>query len=214
MKVTIVFDNTAYKNGFLPEHGFSCYLEIKDTPRILFDTGASGTTLLHNMHELGIDPLAIDIIVLSHFHRDHTGGLPELLQANHTARLFVPRSFQPLLADRELIQVDNAAIEVTNNVFSTGELRGIEQSLVVKTDKDLVVIAGCSHPGVGQILEAASSYGKVSALIGGLHGFREFGILKDLQLVCPCHCTQHKLEIKELYPDTCLDGGVGRVIEI
>jgi len=213
MKVTLVYDNTAYKKDLLPDWGFSCYLEIENTPRILFDTGASGTTLLHNIKKLGIDPAVIDIIVVSHAHWDHTGGLPELLKVNRSASLYLPASFRPPLPGRRVVEVTKA-VEITGNVFSTGELMGIEQSLVVKTDIGVVVIAGCSHPGVGRILEAASSYGKVSTLIGGLHGFREFDLLKDLHSVCACHCTQYQSEIRKLYPDKWLDGGAGKVIAI
>ena len=213
MKVTLVYDNTAYNKDLLPDWGFSCYLEIENTPRILFDTGASGTILLHNIEKLGIDPAAIDIIVVSHPHWDHTGGLPELLKVNRIARLYLPASFHMFLPDREVVEVTEA-IEITGNVFSTGELRGMEQSLVVRTETGLVVIAGCSHPGVGRILGVASSYGNVSTLIGGLHGFRDFDLLEDLQSVCACHCTQHQAEIKKLYPDKWLDGGAGKVVVI
>ena len=213
MEVTLVYDNTTCKRNLLPDWGFSCYIEIENTPIILFDTGASGTILLHNIKKLGIDPASIDIIVVSHAHWDHTGGLPELLKVNRSACLYLPASFQAALPDRVVIKVDNP-MEITGNVFSTGELRGMEQSLVVKTDTGLVVIAGCSHPGVRCIMGAASSYGKVSTLIGGLHGFREFDLLRDLHSVCACHCTQYQSEIKKLYPDKWLDGGVGRVIAI
>ena len=51
-------------------------------------------------------------------------------------------------------------------------------------------------------------------LIGGLHGFREFDKIKDLGLICPTHCTQHKSEIQSLYPEKFTEGGVGRIIEI
>jgi 7,8-dihydropterin-6-yl-methyl-4-(beta-D-ribofuranosyl)aminobenzene 5'-phosphate synthase len=97
--------------------------------------------------------------------------------------------------------------------FSTGELPGAEQSLVGKTEKGLAVICGCSHPGVKTILEAASQFGRVSALVGGLHGFEEYGVLTDLNLICPCHCTQHRSEIMGRYPETAVSGGAGRVPE-
>lgn len=73
---------------------------------------------------------------------------------------------------------------------------------------------GSLLPGVGAILEVASSYGKPYALIGGLHGFRALDLLKELNLVCPCHCTKYKSEIKRLYPEKCTNCGVGKTIEI
>ncbi|MCK4688949.1 MAG: MBL fold metallo-hydrolase, partial [Candidatus Marinimicrobia bacterium] len=106
------------------------------------------------------------------------------------------------------------SITIGENIFSTGELNGVEQSLIVKTEKGVVIIVGCSHSGVGNILETASQLGKPYALIGGLHGFSDFNLVKDLTLICPTHCTQHISEIKSLYPDKYISGGAGKVIEI
>ena len=106
------------------------------------------------------------------------------------------------------------AIQMHENIFSTGELGDFEQSLVVKTSQGLVVVAGCSHPGVACILENASPLGKVTALMGGLHGFNAFGLIQNLDWICPAHCTRHQAEIKKLYPEKFLEGGVGRVITL
>ncbi|MBN1840828.1 MAG: MBL fold metallo-hydrolase [Deltaproteobacteria bacterium] len=213
MKMTLVYDNTLYRKDLQPDWGFACYVEIEKNPTILFDTGTNGAILLRNMEKLGIDPSTPDVVVISHAHWDHTGGLAELMKVNDAAILYVPASFCPSFPGREVIVV-RQALQISENIFLTGELMGIEQSLVVKTEKGLVVIAGCSHPGVGPILQAASRYGEVYALIGGLHGFREFDLLKDIQQVCACHCTQHKSEIKRLYPEKWVEGGVGKVIVI
>ena len=97
---------------------------------------------------------------------------------------------------------------------STGELRGIEQALAVKTSKGIVVVTGCSHPGVGEILDAASCYGKVYGIIGGLHGFRDFGRLNGLSLICPCHCTQYKSELRSLFPSQYISCGAGLELEL
>lgn len=47
---------------------------------MLFDTGASGTVLLHNLEVAGVAPEAVNALAISHGHRDHTGGLPTFLQ--------------------------------------------------------------------------------------------------------------------------------------
>jgi 7,8-dihydropterin-6-yl-methyl-4-(beta-D-ribofuranosyl)aminobenzene 5'-phosphate synthase len=105
-------------------------------------------------------------------------------------------------------------LKVHENIYSTGELNNFEQSLVIKQDKDLVVITGCSHPGVRKILNAAARFGRVTALLGGLHGFDEYHLLEDLRQICPVHCTQNIREIKQRYPHKYIEGGAGKVIAI
>ena len=78
----------------------------------------------------------------------------------------------------------------------------------------LVLIVGCSHPYMGHILDAARKFGKIYGVIGGMHGFSEFELFKDLELICPTHCTQHKAKIKSLYPDKYTEGGVGKIITV
>ncbi len=96
-------------------------------------------------------------------------------------------------------------------IYSTGELEEIEQSLSVETEKGIGITAGCSHPRMEHILQVASQLGKVYGIIGRLHGTRSEP-LKDLDLICPTHCTQS--EIKSLYPEKYVEGEVGKVIEI
>ena len=213
MKVTIITDNTVYDKKLRSEWGFSALIEVENTPRILFDTGASGEILLYNMSKLNIDSKRIECVFISHDHWDHTGGLEDFLKLNNRVKLYVPQHFSFKLDVKEFIKVKES-LKIYENVFSTGELMRIEQSLIVRLDRGLVVIAGCSHPGVGNILKSASKFGKVLALIGGLHGFREFDLIKNLELVCATHCTQYKEEIKKLYPDKFVEGGSGKIIEI
>jgi 7,8-dihydropterin-6-yl-methyl-4-(beta-D-ribofuranosyl)aminobenzene 5'-phosphate synthase len=213
MKITIIYDNEVYKKGLKADWGFSCLIDMEGTTKILFDTGANGSILLSNMEALGIQPRTIDEIFISHPHWDHTGGLHDFLKKNDVAKIYVPASLPKPRGAREAVSVDGS-LQIHENVFSTGELQGIEQSLVVRTVRGLVVVVGCSHPGVRSILNAASQFGRVYALIGGLHGFREFDLLRDLNLICPCHCTQFMSEIRSLYPNKCVGGGAGKVIEV
>jgi len=211
MRITIIYDNEAWEKGLKADWGFSCLIEAYDK-NILFDTGAQAGILLGNMEKVSVDPRVIDEIVISHSHWDHTGGLSGFLTLN-PCRVYIPSSCPLPPVGDDVIRV-KAPMKIHENIFSTGELRGIEQSLVVKTEAGLVVIVGCSHPGVKEIFEEASRHGKIKFLIGGLHGFNEFNLVRDLEKICPTHCTQYKKEIKALFPDKYVEGGAGRVIEI
>lgn len=213
MRVTIIYDNEISRKDLRADWGFSCLVEAHDR-RILFDTGAKGDILLGNMKRLDIEPSSIGAVFISHADWDHTGGLADFLKKNSDVTLYIPPSYStpPDLA-REGIVV-KGPMKIHEGIFSTGELRGIEQSLIVTTDRGSVIITGCSHPGVGDILEAASTHGKIYALIGGLHGFNEFERLKGINVICATHCTEFKADIASRYPDTYIEGGAGRIINI
>ena len=213
MKVTIIYDNEVYKEGLTADWGFSCLVESENIPTILFDTGANGSILLSNMEKLNIDTVSIDEVFISHPHFDHIGGLSAFLNVRNQVRVYVPVSLRGVRSAKEVIYVSEP-VKIHENVFSTGELDGIEQSMVVKTDKGIVLIVGCSHPKMSHILKAASQFGNVYAIAGGMHGFSEFELFKDLDLICPAHCTTHKAQIKSRYPDKYVGAGAGKVIEI
>jgi 7,8-dihydropterin-6-yl-methyl-4-(beta-D-ribofuranosyl)aminobenzene 5'-phosphate synthase len=79
INITTLCENTASRVGLLAEWGLSILIETgEDT--VLFDTG-QGTVAIHNAASMGLDVPSIDRIVLSHGHRDHTGGLLSVLNA-------------------------------------------------------------------------------------------------------------------------------------
>ena len=188
-------------------------MEVKNAPKILFDTGTDGSILLSNMKKLNIGPDSIEEVFISHAHFDHTGGLSVFLNVNSDIEVYAPESFRGGHRAKEVISI-REHLKIHENVFSTGELDHIEQSMAVKTDKGIVLIVGCSHPKMAHILDAAFQFGKVFAIIGGLHGFSAYELFKDFQLICPTHCTQHKAEIKSLYEKETIEGGAGRTIEL
>ncbi|MDD5603667.1 MAG: MBL fold metallo-hydrolase [Eubacteriales bacterium] len=73
MKISILTDNIANKRNILAEHGLSLFIENGDRT-VLFDTGQSDI-YLRNASVMGLHPEAADIMVLSHGHYDHCGGL-------------------------------------------------------------------------------------------------------------------------------------------
>ena len=212
MKITIVYDNCLSKEGLRTGWGFSSLIETEDAPALLFDTGSDGANLLYNMKQLSIDASSIGVIVISHGHFDHTGGLSDILEINKKAVIYVPASTAARIPGRKVVLVSQP-VQISAAVFSTGELQGIEQSLAIKTTKGIVVMTGCSHPGVGTILDTASGYGRIRGIIGGLHGFHDFSRLDGLSLICPCHCTEYKSELESLFPEQYLACGAGLELE-
>jgi len=199
MKITIVYNNEA-EAGLKSGWGFSCLIETEE--RILFDTGDSGEKLISNMKKLGIKPESIDKVVISHNHFDHTGGLKEFSKLNNDAAVFLPRSF-------------SKPTEISPGVYSTGALGRLikEQSLVVNTEKGNLVITGCAHPGLENIIEKSKELGEIYGVVGGFHGFSRLEKLQGIELIAPCHCTKYIQRIKAKYPGQFIEIKAGSIIE-
>lgn len=90
MKIVNLMENTPGVDGCLYEHGLSFYIETGHH-KLLMDTGASEATLV-NARKLGIDLKAIDTVVLSHGHYDHSGGILAFARENPHARIYMRRS--------------------------------------------------------------------------------------------------------------------------
>ncbi|RKY56812.1 MAG: MBL fold metallo-hydrolase [Candidatus Neomarinimicrobiota bacterium] len=212
LKISIVYDNTIYQKNLVADWGFAAYIETDDIT-ILFDSGSDGHILLENMGKMGLSPKKVDTVFISHHHFDHTGGLAAFLRKNPDVDVYLPESLRGVKRAKNVIHVDKP-IAITNTIFSTGELMKIEQSLIIKTPQGLVLIVGCSHPGLENIIKVAAKYGTIYMVLGGFHGFEKFDVLKDVEYVCPTHCTKHIKRIENLYPEKYILGGAGRKIEI
>ena len=216
MKLTIVYDNDCYAKtkGLTADWGFSCLVETA-SETLLFDTGAKGNILLENMKILGINPSHIQTIVLSHEHWDHTGGLSALAPHIKRGRLFRLGSGTPH-AGLQLCPVKSLQ-RISDDIVTTGQVPGSpvdEQALLLHGTKGWYLLVGCSHPGVRTLLTVIEQYQPLLGIIGGLHGFDEYSLLSEMEVICPTHCTRKKKTIKELYPTKTTAGGVGRTILI
>jgi len=230
MRFATIYDNRSLYPHLASRWGFACL--VGDD--LLFDTGGDGHTLLSNMAKMGIDPSRIGTVVLSHAHGDHTGGLGSLLGTGVRPTVYVPRSFPSRFkADvrslTRLVEV-HEPLEIRPGVHTTGEVgRGlVEQALAVETEKGLVVITGCAHPGVVEMVRHARQIGEgeVYLVLGGFHlggvsGRRVERIIADfrrldVQKVAPCHCTGDRaIEIfAEEYGEDFIRVGVGMVLDV
>jgi 7,8-dihydropterin-6-yl-methyl-4-(beta-D-ribofuranosyl)aminobenzene 5'-phosphate synthase len=233
MTFTIIYDNNAHDPSLRTDWGFACLVETGET-RVLFDTGGNGTILLDNMGVLGFAPQVIDIVVLSHAHGDHTGGLNALLETGITPTVYVPGSFSAAFKDgvrarTGLVEVTDP-MEIVPGVHTTGEVGSgiIEQALVVQTAEGLVVVTGCAHPGVVEMVRQAKETveGDVVLVVGGFHlggasRSQVEGIVADfddlgVQRVAPAHCTGDgaRQTFAEAYGDDCTLSGVGQVFVV
>lgn len=219
MNLKIVYDNEA-EPGFEKGWGFSCLIETNGET-ILFDAGWDGNVLISNMKNFDVHLSDINKVVLSHAHWDHIGGLPHILKLmKKNLQVYVPQSFSKRLkrelSERSELNEVSDSQKITKKVWTTGELKNKveEQSLVLETKKGLMVVVGCSHPGVRRILSASSELGEIRGILGGMHDFEDFEVLESLDLVAPCHCTAKKKEIAELFPEKYVEARAGFEIEI
>jgi len=94
VKITTIVDNNALDKRLKTEHGLAFLIET-GLWKILFDTGQGGA-LFHNARQLGLDLQEIDMVVLSHGHYDHTGGLEGVLRSDSNPVIYAhPAVYEP-----------------------------------------------------------------------------------------------------------------------
>ena len=227
--MTVLFDNYEGDLRLETGWGFSCLMEGLEKV-ILFDTGADGRTLLLNMAKVGVDPRKIEMVFLSHEHADHTGGLGALLAENPDITVVLHAAFSSDFKNRlrgsgrRTMEIKEAT-PLMDGAWSTGVLGTTirEHSLVVETDRELLVVTGCAHPGVENIVAAARRLvkDKPVRVVGGFHMMgaaaaeirRVAARLKELgvERISPCHCSGDLTRrlMKEAFGDRCSLIGVG-----
>lgn len=210
VKLIVVYDNNVYPGaaagGLRTDWGFACWVETGSST-VLFDTGGNGAILLNNMQRLDLDAGEIDAVVLSHAHGDHTGGLTALLDTGIRPAVYLldtfPASFKETVRRRTALVEVRGPAEIAPGVHTTGRVDGEipEQALAVESEEGLLVITGCAHPGVVNMVRRAREAvaGDVALVIGGYHlGSASQGEIErvgeglaslGVQRVAPCHCT-------------------------
>ena len=236
MQLKIVCDNRIYDEKLDICWGFSCFIDEK----LLFDTGESEKVLLGNMQKLNISVENISTVIISHDHYDHTGGLAGLLRENPKIKVYGLSKFSPLFKKKvknsgaKLIE-ENKFTQIMPNIYLTGEIATYygnsplyEESLIIRANPGLVIITGCSHPGIIKIIEKVKKnlLEPIYLVMGGFHlmekdervvdmivkRFRELEVSK----VGPTHCTGDKpIEMfKKEYKENFIEAGAGKTIVV
>ncbi|MCX0410419.1 MBL fold metallo-hydrolase [Clostridium perfringens] len=87
LRITTLVENTKISDEYENKHGLSFHIET-EKHNILFDLGPKNT-FLTNAKKLNINLEEVDIVVISHGHNDHGGGLEDFLKINHKAKVYI-----------------------------------------------------------------------------------------------------------------------------
>ena len=184
IRITTLVENVVYGKGLQGEHGLSLLVEVGER-KVLFDTGASDL-FIRNSRLMGIDLREVDYLVLSHGHRDHTGGLHHFLRLNERATVVCKReALRPKFKDER----ENGLMHP--DTLDIARFRFVED-----------VLSACSHRGITNILRMVLDTfpdANLRLVLGGFH-IRTCGAGKNEviaryladhlpQRLGVCHCT-------------------------
>ena len=211
-KIKMIYNNTGECAGLENAWGLSVWIEDEQGVT-LFDTGGDASTLKKNMAHLDLDLNNVNRIVISHNHWDHKGGLEFVLgEVKDKTDLYVvtqdKKEYQTDFPAANVIGIDKSS-KIHNNIWSTGSLCAShaeneidEQSVIIIEGDKMVIMNGCSHPGIVKIVKQAKAIHpnkKIALVAGGFHLMRKSvnevrkisAELKELGIekIAPSHCT-------------------------
>jgi len=232
--IRVIYDNYVKTQGLAKDWGLSLLIDGLEK-RVLFDTGAKADIFASNVKQMKLDLSTVDLLVLSHEHSDHTAGIPAFVTMRRGIPMLMPHS----LTDAFKKQMDDAGLTpllvggpaaITTHLYTSGEFdyQIPEQALVLDTRDGLVVITGCSHPGIVDMLRTIKTAFKknIAMVVGGFHLLEKtapetqaiIGDLKALGVVkCGAtHCTGDTQigMFKEAFGANYVELGVGNALVI
>ncbi len=275
IEITTLIENMQDKNGLLQsEHGLSLYIEAEGK-NILFDTGQTGA-FADNAKLLEKSLEEVDLLILSHGHYDHSGGVPRLLtERERKLRVYAGEEFfEPKYKktedggwkyngnpfEKELLTGQAEVVAVTESVTMLGENLFLFKNFIrsnefeqqnpkffvkkeesyepddfrdeivlgIRTKKGLILIAGCSHVGIVNIIRSVKAWTglPIYGVLGGTHlveadenrlertieAFRECGIRE----VAVSHCTGEAgiCRMQEAFGEYFILNNTGNIYEI
>lgn len=263
-QITVLYDAFGQSSAMRKDWGYAAFIEYGGK-RILFDTGNNSDLLAQNAKAKGIDLSKLDLVVMSHRHGDHMGGMAYLLSVNPKVKIYAPkegfgvygadlpstfyRKDTSLRAEQRYydgappdvmrfgaawpganFQLIDKNTEIAPGIHlialvsdKPGTLELREMSLAIDTPEGMVIVVGCSHPGIDKIVEAAAKINpRIHFVAGGFHLVvskdeeieKTVTTLRDtfnVAYVAPGHCTGEPTftALKKAFGDQYLYAGLG-----
>ena len=193
MKIINLVEDTKGNSVCEYEHGLSFYVETKKH-KILVDTGATDM-FIRNAKVLDVDLQQVDVVILSHGHYDHAGGIMSFVELNEKAGIYAQSTVggeyynltdkkeKYIGIDKRILQLPqykevNGELELDEELFLFSNIKGKkypakgnlnlkiketqgfiqdifqhEQCLVITEGKKRILMSGCAHNGILNILE-------------------------------------------------------------
>ncbi len=226
-KIFTIYDNILCDANYIADWGFSCLIDCY-RKRILFDAGAKEHILAENFEKAQINPLSIDMLIISHGHDDHTGGINWITKRNPNIEIYFP----PFNGDFSMSSFESDKVTWISESFKISDDFKLiisknsdidEMSLVIHSAKGNIIVVGCCHSGAENVAaQVMKETGRDNwVIMGGFHLFRETAdkikeiaakLTMCVDTVIPCHCTGNMAAsiLKDEFKEKCRLNGVGK----
>jgi 7,8-dihydropterin-6-yl-methyl-4-(beta-D-ribofuranosyl)aminobenzene 5'-phosphate synthase len=232
--IRVIYDNYLNDKKMEADWGYSILIEGLDQ-EILFDTGTKPEIFENNFKKMGIDAGKIDMLVISHEHYDHIGGIPAFVKMKTDIPVLIPYSFsEKFKRDMTAYSLQPVLVrepaKICEHLYTSGvfDFEIAEQALVLNTKKGLVVMTGCSHPGIIEMLKKIrSDFRKdIYMVFGGFHLMQKSdsemeALISEMRAigVVKCgatHCTgDRQIEMfRNSFGENYFEMGVGNIVRI
>jgi len=231
IRLTVLYDNFTHAPGTQADWGFAGLIEGTEKT-ILFDTGAKRDVFWKNVDALEAGIAKVEVVVISHVHQDHTGGLDSVLEKKKGIPVYIPADSP----DDFVKNIENNGgwpekvtkpVSVCKDVLLFPNAGAVEEvGLVLRGAEGSALLTGCAHPGIVAMVRSADEAlkDKVRFVLGGFHllshseaqirqiinDFMELGVEK-----CGAtHCTGDPAVrlFKEAFGANFVPLGVGKVV--
>ena len=220
MRLLTLVENSRGDERCAAEHGLSIYIET-EKHRLLLDTGQTDA-LIKNAAALGVDLSAVDTVILSHGHYDHSGGILPFCKINAHADIYMQRAateahfngeryigIDPAIPALPRVHLLNGDAKLDDELFLFTGITGRrcfppgngmltrfkdgvrvpddfahEQCLVLTQGGRRILLSGCAHNGILNILERYRAlFGSdPDAVITGFHMMKRNAPHTDAEL--------------------------------